>query len=89
MYVPSPQHHKAKLLKTSIVSEVIALHLRRPGAANEYLYVQIFAGLSGVVSSGCLFELRRVTRKKNAALALETSSLVETEDDLRHVEEKV
>jgi hypothetical protein len=46
------------------VSEVIALKLRRPNMANQYLYVQIFAGVSGVIGSLCLLELWRVIRKR-------------------------
>ena len=42
------------------VAEVIALKLRRPGSDNEYLYPQIFAGLSCVIASACLLELWRV-----------------------------
>lgn len=44
------------------VAEVIALKLRRPGASNEYLYLQIFAGLSSVLASACLLELWRYRR---------------------------
>jgi len=44
------------------VSEVIALKLRRPGSGNEYLYPQIFAGLSCVLASVCLLELWHVQR---------------------------
>ena len=39
------------------VAEVIALKLRRPGTSNEYLYPQIFAGLSCIIASACLLEL--------------------------------
>lgn len=42
------------------VAEVIALKLRRPGSDNDYLYPQIFAGLSLVIASACLLELWRV-----------------------------
>ncbi|KAF8850710.1 hypothetical protein BDZ45DRAFT_679609 [Acephala macrosclerotiorum] len=42
-----------------LFAEVIALKLRRSGASNEYLYPQIFAGLSMILASLCLFELRR------------------------------
>jgi hypothetical protein len=42
------------------VAEVIALKLRRPESSNEYLYPQIFAGLSCVIASACLLELWRV-----------------------------
>jgi hypothetical protein len=42
------------------VAEVIALKLRRPGTSNEYLYPQIFAGLSCIIASTCLLELWRI-----------------------------
>ena len=45
-------------------SEVIALKLRRPGTNHAYLYPQIFAGLSYILASGCMFELARVLRKR-------------------------
>ncbi|CZR59970.1 related to protein MCH2 (monocarboxylate permease homolog) [Phialocephala subalpina] len=38
---------------------LIALKLRREGASNEYLYPQIFAGLSMILASLCLLELWR------------------------------
>ncbi|KAF8245475.1 major facilitator superfamily protein [Wilcoxina mikolae CBS 423.85] len=46
-------------------SEVVAVKLRtqKPGA--EYLYPQIFAGLSYMVASGIMYELRRVKRKQH------------------------
>lgn len=47
-----------------IVSEVITLKLRRPGSGHEYLYPQIFAGLAYLVASGCMYELRRVNKRK-------------------------
>ncbi|KAL8939944.1 MAG: hypothetical protein Q9211_002506 [Gyalolechia sp. 1 TL-2023] len=47
---------------SSCLSEVIALKLRRPGSQREYLYPQIFAGLSYLVASFCLFLLRQVRR---------------------------
>ncbi|KAF7502352.1 hypothetical protein GJ744_005993 [Endocarpon pusillum] len=40
-------------------SETIALQLRRPGMKREYLYPQIFSGLSYILASFCLWELRR------------------------------
>ncbi|KAF1828193.1 MFS general substrate transporter [Decorospora gaudefroyi] len=46
------------------VSEGIALRLRRPGSSREYLYTQIFAGLSYTVASGFMFQLRRLKRRK-------------------------
>ncbi|SPO05577.1 related to protein MCH2 (monocarboxylate permease homolog) [Cephalotrichum gorgonifer] len=49
-------------------SEPIALQLRRPGSPREYLYPQIFAGLSYIVASGIMYELRRVMRKKRDAI---------------------
>ncbi len=48
-----------------IVSEAIALKLRRPGSTNEYLYPQVFAGLSFIVASGCLLELWRFKQRRN------------------------
>ncbi|KAH8602576.1 MFS transporter, MCP family, solute carrier family 16, member 6 [Bisporella sp. PMI_857] len=48
----------------TLFSEVIALYLRRPGAENKYLHVQVFAGLAGIVSSLCLLELWRIVRRK-------------------------
>lgn len=45
-------------------AEVIALYLRRPGAARPYLYPQLFAALSFCVSSLFLAELWRVKRKQ-------------------------
>ncbi|KAG4419150.1 hypothetical protein IFR04_007746 [Cadophora malorum] len=45
-----------------LFAEVIALKLRRPGASNEYLYPQIFAGLASVLASACLLELWRYRR---------------------------
>lgn len=46
-------------------AEVIALYLRRPSQGRwGYLYPQIFAGLSFLVGSLCLFELWRVKNKE-------------------------
>ncbi|KAL2049725.1 hypothetical protein ABVK25_010066 [Lepraria finkii] len=45
-------------------SEVITLKLRRPGSGHVYLYPQIFAGLAYLVASGCMYELRRVNKRK-------------------------
>jgi len=59
---------RAEKTNSSPVSEVIALKLRRPGAANEYLYVQIYAGISCVVASMCLLELWRVKRRAFKAI---------------------
>jgi hypothetical protein len=47
-------------------AEIIALKLRRLGAPNEYLYVQIFAGSSFAVASVCLFLLRQNIRQRPA-----------------------
>ncbi|KAM0799815.1 MFS transporter, MCP family, solute carrier family 16, member 6 [Usnea florida] len=44
-------------------AEVIALELRRPVSGHDYLYPQIFAGVAYIVASGCMYELRRFTRK--------------------------
>ncbi|CAN9402135.1 unnamed protein product [Alternaria alternata] len=48
------------------VSEGIALRLRRPASSREYLYTQIFAGLSYVVASGFMFQLHRVKRRQKS-----------------------
>ncbi|MCJ1469948.1 hypothetical protein MMC07_008593 [Pseudocyphellaria aurata] len=44
-------------------SEVIALKLRRPHFSNQYLYPQIFAGLTYLCASACLYDLHRRTRR--------------------------
>jgi hypothetical protein len=44
------------------VAEVIALKLRRSDSTKEYLYAQIFAGLSSILASLCLLELWRMKR---------------------------
>jgi hypothetical protein len=65
------------------VSEVIPLKLRRSGASNEYLYVQPFAGLPGVIASLCLLELWRVIQKrKKQNAAGETSVFTETQEEV-------
>lgn len=46
------------------VSEVIALKLRRPNTSHEYLYPQIFSGLSYLLACLCMLELARVLRKR-------------------------
>ncbi|KAK9350179.1 major facilitator superfamily domain-containing protein [Lipomyces doorenjongii] len=46
-------------------SEVIGLQLRRSGSSREYLFPQIFAGLSYMVASVFLFELRRIKRREH------------------------
>ncbi|KAH6866463.1 major facilitator superfamily domain-containing protein [Alternaria rosae] len=56
----------AAVIVPAIVSEGIALKLRRPSSSREYLYTQVFAGLSYVVASGFIFQLRRVKRRENA-----------------------
>ena len=48
----------------STFGEVIALELCRPGSRHDYLYPQIFAGLTYIVASGCMYELRRCKRKQ-------------------------
>lgn len=45
---------------------MIALKLRRPSMNNEYLYPQIFTGVSYVVASVFLLELRRVIKKRDS-----------------------
>lgn len=50
----------ATIIIPTTVSEGIALKLRRPGEAREYLYPQIFAGLAYVVASGFMLQLRRI-----------------------------
>ena len=58
-----------------LVSEVIALKLRRPNTSHVYLYPQIFSGLSYLVACLCMLELARVLRKRRKPIevALETS----------------
>jgi hypothetical protein len=51
----------------TVVSEVIALKLRRVNASREFLYAQIFCGLAYLVASFFAFELWRVHRKKTHA----------------------
>ncbi|KAE8445055.1 hypothetical protein EG329_013769 [Mollisiaceae sp. DMI_Dod_QoI] len=58
-----------------LFAEVIALKLRRKGASNEYLYPQIFAGLSMVIASKRIPasskggpKLKRVPRKRGTML---------------------
>ncbi|KAF2789618.1 MFS general substrate transporter [Melanomma pulvis-pyrius CBS 109.77] len=46
------------------VSEGIALKLRRSSSDKEYLYTQIFAGISYVIASGFIFQLRRVKSRQ-------------------------
>ncbi|KAK1957635.1 MFS general substrate transporter [Colletotrichum sublineola] len=45
-------------------SEPIALRLRKPGSNTEYLYPQIFAGVSYLLAEGIMLELRRVMKWK-------------------------
>ncbi|KAH7074752.1 major facilitator superfamily domain-containing protein [Paraphoma chrysanthemicola] len=54
----------ASVIIPAIVSEGIALKLRRPASPREYLYTQIFAGLSYIVASGFMFQLRRLKRRQ-------------------------
>lgn len=58
-----------------LVSEVIALKLRRPNTSHVYLYPQIFSGLSYLVACLCMLELARVLRKRRKPIevAFETS----------------
>ncbi|RMZ73300.1 MCH2 [Pyrenophora seminiperda CCB06] len=46
------------------VSEGIGLKLRRKSSDREYLHTQIFAGLSYIVASGFMFQLRRMKRRE-------------------------
>ncbi|KPI40333.1 putative transporter MCH2 [Cyphellophora attinorum] len=43
-------------------SEVIALHLKRPGYEREYLYTQLFCGVCYVLAGGCLLQARRTLK---------------------------
>ncbi|KAJ4982601.1 major facilitator superfamily transporter [Stagonosporopsis vannaccii] len=49
----------------AIVSEGIALKLRRSSGSKEYLFTQIFAGISYLIASGFMFRLRRVKGRQN------------------------
>jgi len=49
---------------SGVVSEGIALKLRRPESSRKYLYVQIFAGLTYTIASGFMFQLRRVKKRQ-------------------------
>ncbi|RDW76124.1 hypothetical protein BP5796_06945 [Coleophoma crateriformis] len=66
----------------TLFTEVIALELRRPQMSNQYIYPQIFSGISYIVASVCMLELRRVTRKKwrahHASAVLETTDTMTT-----------
>jgi hypothetical protein len=68
------------------VSEVIALKLRRSNASNEYLYVQLFAGLSGIIASLCLLELWQVIRKRKRNVVEVTSVFAETQEEINRSE---
>ncbi|KAH8819815.1 major facilitator superfamily protein [Xylogone sp. PMI_703] len=57
----------------TLFTEVIALKLRRPLMSNEYLYPQIFTGISYTLASVFLLELRRVIRKRDSQRALVSS----------------
>lgn len=50
-----------------LVSEVIAIKLRRPENAHPYLGPQLFAGFSYLVASVIMMELWRVHRKNKLA----------------------
>ncbi|KAL5374225.1 hypothetical protein PMIN06_012461 [Paraphaeosphaeria minitans] len=54
----------AAVIIPATVSEGIALKLRRSSSNKEYLYTQIFAGISYVVASGFIFQLRRVKSRQ-------------------------
>jgi hypothetical protein len=47
-----------------LVSEAISLKLRRPNDSHEYLYPQIFSGLSYLLASLCMLEVARILRKR-------------------------
>ncbi|KAF2665263.1 MFS transporter, MCP family, solute carrier family 16, member 6 [Microthyrium microscopicum] len=53
----------ATIILPTTFAEAIALQIRRPDAHMPYLYPQIFAGLSYMLASAFMFELRRVLRK--------------------------
>ncbi|KAF2823656.1 MFS general substrate transporter [Ophiobolus disseminans] len=55
----------ASVIVPAIVSEGIALKLRRSTSSGRYLYVQIFAGLAYIVASGFMFQLRRVKNRQS------------------------
>ncbi|KAH6866002.1 major facilitator superfamily domain-containing protein [Alternaria rosae] len=55
----------AAVIVPTTVSEGIALKLRRSSSSKEYLYTQIFAGISYVVASGFMFQLRRVKGRQS------------------------
>jgi MFS family permease len=59
-------------------SEVIALKLRRPGTNYAYLYPQIFAGVSYILASLCMFELARVLRKRRRLQMLSSEDTLES-----------
>jgi hypothetical protein len=68
-----------------LVSEVIALKLRRPNTSHEYLNPQIFSGLSYLLSCLCMLELARVLRKRRKPIeaAFQPSDLT-LEDATKH-----
>jgi len=68
------------LLTNFVVSEVIALKLRRPGSGREFLYPQIFAGLAYLIASVISLELWRVHRQ--SAIRKHPSSETAPESDL-------
>lgn len=55
----------------AVASEAIALVLRRPAASRQYLFPQIFAGLSYLIASLFMLELWRVLRSKRESWSLE------------------
>jgi hypothetical protein len=67
-----------------LVSEVIALKLRRPHSSHEYLYPQLFSGISYLVACLCMVELARVLRKRrkptDVTLQLSESTLMNRND---------
>lgn len=52
------------IILPTMFSQVIALKIRRPGAARPYLFPQIFVGVSYVCAALIMLELRRVRQKR-------------------------
>ena len=55
----------AQLPLTFLVSQIIALEIRRPNSARPYLFPQLFVGISYVCAALIMLELRRVKRKEH------------------------
>jgi hypothetical protein len=56
------------LTANTIVSEVIALHLKRPDHGRPYLYIQIYCGICYIVASACLLMVRQTVIARRTAL---------------------